>query len=432
MSTKKRLGWIGLLPLLFFLVIYLGTGIITGDFGSMPLLVGFLLAAAFALLLDKRGEKTSFDDKIREFCKAAGDETIMLMVIIFLLAGSFYSVAAEMGAVSSMVNIGLSLLPPTMILPGLFLIGCILSFSMGTSMGTITALAPIGVGIAQQTDANLAFVMATVIGGAMFGDNLSFISDTTIAATRTQGVLLKDKFRANILVVLPGVIITVAILAFFPIAGVSSDVVYEYSFFDIIPYGVIIISALFGHHVMTVLGIGILSGGIVGLVKGSFSFIEFFSVLHRGMVGMEDLIVISIVVGGLAGLMKYYGGVDFLLQTIRKRVKSKKGGLFGIASLVALIDASVANNTIAIITAGPLAKDIAEEYEIDPRRTASLLDIFSSAFQGMIPYTPQLLLAAGFAGLSPVEIMPFSIYPITMVCMGIISILFDFPRMEKK
>ncbi len=432
MNTKKSRGWIGLLPLLFFLVIYLGTGIITGDFGSMPLLVGFLLAAAFALILDKRGEKTSFDDKIREFCKAAGDETIMLMVIIFLLAGSFYSVAAEMGAVSSMVNLGLSLLPPTMILPGIFLIGCILSFSMGTSMGTITALAPIGVGIAQQTDANLAFVMATVIGGAMFGDNLSFISDTTIAATRTQGVLLKDKFRANILVVLPGVIITVAILAFFPIAGVSSDVVYEYSLFDIIPYGVIIVSALFGHHVMTVLGIGILSGGIVGLVKGSFSFIEFFSVLHRGMVGMEDLIVISIVVGGLAGLMRYYGGVDFLLQTIRKRVKSKKGGLFGIASLVALIDASVANNTIAIITAGPLAKDIAEEYEIDPRRTASLLDIFSSAFQGMIPYTPQLLLAAGFAGLSPVEIMPFSIYPITMICMGVISILFDFPKMEKK
>ncbi len=432
MSTKKSQGWIGLLPLLFFLIIYLGTGIITGDFGSMPLLVGFLLAAAVALVLDKRGKKTSFDEKIRLFCRAAGDETIMLMVIIFLLAGSFYSVAASMGAVSSMVNIGLSLLPPTMILPGIFLIGCILSFSMGTSMGTITALAPIGVGIAQQTDANLAFVMATVIGGAMFGDNLSFISDTTIAATRTQGVLLKDKFRANILVVLPGVIITVAILAFFPISGASSNAIYEYSLVDIIPYGVIIVSALFGHHVMTVLGVGILSGGVVGLVKGSFSFVEFFSVLHRGMVGMEDLIVISIVVGGLAGLMKYYGGVDFLLQTIRKRVKTQKGGLFGIAALVALIDAAVANNTIAIITAGPLAKEIADEYEIDPRRTASLLDIFSSAFQGMIPYTPQLLLAAGFAGLSPVEIMPFSIYPMIMVVMGIVSILSNFPKMEKR
>jgi len=427
----KKGSFKGLLPLIFFLVIYMTTGIVSGEFDSMPLLLGFIFTAVFALLLDKPGEKTSLDDKLEVFAKTAGDSTLMLMVIIFILAGAFYSIAEEAGAVSSIVNLGLTVLPSNALLPGLFLIGMVLSFSMGTSMGTITALAPIGVGIAEQTGLKMALVMGTVVGGAMFGDNLSFISDTTIAAIRTQGIGPRDKFKANGLIVLPAVIITLIIL-FFMSTGNAQVGAHEYELVRIIPYIVIIATALIGWNVMAVLGSGILAGSIVGLVKGDFGIIGLFQVLQQGMEWMEDLAIIAIVVGGVVGLMDYYGGIDYLLNAVTSRIKTKKGAEFGMAALVSLIDVATTNNTISIITAGPLAKDMAEEYDINPTRTASLLDIFSSAFQGMIPYGGQLLAAAGIAQISPVEIVPYSIYSFLMLIFGILAIIAGVPNFKSE
>lgn len=426
----KKGSFIGLLPLLFFLVAYIGTGIIFKDFSSMPLLVGFVFASAFALLLNKPGEKTSISDKVDIFAKAGGEPTIIMMVVIFILAGAFYSIADAMGAVTTIVNLGLSILPSGAILPGLFIIGAILSFSMGTSMGTITALAPIGVGIAEQTGLSMALVMGTVVGSAMFGDNLSFISDTTIAATRTQGIELIEKFKANGLIVLPAVIATVVLLAIMS-TGNASVGEYEYQLIRILPYIVVIVTALIGWNVMLVLGAGIGVGSVIGLVLGDYGFVELLGFLQRGMGWMQDLAIISIVVGGIVGLMNYYGGIDYLLSTVTSKIKSKKGAEFGIAGLVSLIDIATTNNTISIIAAGPLAKDMAEEYDIDPKRTASILDIFSSAFQGLIPYGGQLLLAGGIAQISPVNIVPFSFYSYFMIIFGVLAIVTGIPKFKK-
>lgn len=427
---KKNSSAMGLFPLIFFLVFYMGTGILSGNFSSLPLLVGFMVTVAVSLLLNKKGEKLSIEDKFEIIAKEGGDPTIILMVIIFLLAGAFYSIADSMGAVSSVVNLGLTVLPSNMILPGLFIIGAVLSFSMGTSMGTVTALAPIGMGIVEQTGLNPALVMGAVVGSAMFGDNLSFISDTTIAAIRTQGVGPRDKFKVNGLIVLPAVIVTLIILAFFS-TGNANVGVYEYELIRIIPYIVVIATALIGWNVMTVLGAGILSGALIGLFKADFGIIELFGVLQTGMGWMQDIGIIAIVVGGVVGLMKYYGGIDYLLETVTSKIKSKKGAEYGMATLVSLIDIATTNNTIAIIAAGPLARDMAEEYDIDPKRTAGLLDIFSSAFQGIIPYGGQLLVAAGIAQISPVEIVPFTFYSFAMLLFGIIAIATGFPKLKR-
>lgn len=426
---KKKNSFIGLLPLVFFLVIYMGTGILSGEFSGMPLLLGFIFASGFALLLDKPGEKTSLDDKLEIFSKAGGEPTIILMVVIFMLAGAFYSIADAMGAVNSIVNLGLSVLPTNALLPGIFIIGAVLSFSMGTSMGTITALAPIGVGIAEQTGINVALVMGTVVGSAMFGDNLSFISDTTIAAIRTQGVGPRDKFKANGLIVLPAVICTLVILSFLS-TGNAQIGTYDYELVRIVPYIVIIGTALLGWNVMTVLGSGIAVGSAIGLIKGDFGAIELFGFLQRGMEWMQDLAMIAIIVGGVVGLMNYYGGIDYLLEKVNAKIKSKKGAEFGMVILVSLLDVATTNNTISIITAGPLAKEMGEKYDIDPRRTAGLLDIFSSAFQGIIPYGGQLLLAAGIAKISPVEIVPYSIYSFLMIVFGVLAIVTGIPKFK--
>ena len=424
---KKKTSFVGLFPLVFFLIFFMGAGILTGNFSSMPLLLAFVLAAAFSLLLDKRGAKTSLSDKIDIFAKAAGEPTIMLMVIIFILAGAFYSIADAMGAVTSIVNMGLSILPANMLLPGIFIVGSILSFSMGTSMGTVTALAPIGVGIATQTGMGLPLVLGTVVGGAMFGDNLSFISDTTIAATRTQGVEMRDKFKSNGLIILPAFIITVVILTFLSGGNVEIQS-HEYSLIRIIPYISIIVSAAIGLNVMVVLAIGICSGAVIGIAMGSFGIVDMFATLQSGMASMEDLALISIMVGGLVGLMHYYGGIEFLLEKITSKVKTKKGAEIGIAVLVSLIDITTTNNTISIITTGPLAKDLSAEYGVSKVKTASILDIFSSAFQGISPYAAQILLAATIGKISPMQIVPFSIYSYLMIVCGILSICLDFPK----
>ena len=418
-----------LMPLLVFLVLFVGSGIITGDFYKMPVVVAFLISAAVALFSNR---KASLQDKIDVFCKGAGDSNIILMVVIFLLAGGFSGVAKAMGGVDATVNLSLSILPANLLVVGLFIIGCFISVSMGTSVGTISALAPIGLGIADRTGMSLPLIVGAIVGGAMFGDNLSMISDTTIAAVRTQGCDLKDKFKTNFLIVLPAAIITIVLLTIATSGHVAiTTELYHYDIEKVIPYLAVLIGALCGVNVFLLLGGGIVLAGLIGIFSGSFNFLGLIEAVSSGINGMQELSILVLIVGGVVGLIKFNGGIDFILNFITSKIKSKKGAEFGIAMLVSIIDLCTANNTIAIVTAGPLAKDISEKYDIDPRKSASILDIFSSCWQGVIPYGAQLLTAAGIAGISPVDIIKYLYYPGLMFVFGIISIAFGVPALNK-
>ncbi len=422
MTPKSN--FIGLLPLVFFIIIYVLTGIYTDNFSSMPLLVAFSLSVVVALFIQVRGQKTTFEEKMNIFTKAAGDSDIIMMVLIFLLAGAFYSVTDQMGAVSSIVNLGLSVIPSNKVLVGIFLIACVLSFAMGTSMGAITALAPIGLGIAEQVGGNPALIMATVVGGSMFGDNCSFVSDTTIAACRTQGVTLKEKFKCNIITVLPALVGTIILLGIIPFGNGAETAVSGYSLINIIPYVLIIVAALSGLHVMGVLGLGVVSGIFIGFMNGSLDYLSALETVQRGMGWMQNLGMISIVVSGLVGLMKHYGGIQYLLEKITAHSNGIFGGQMGIAALVSLITLATTNNTIGILTAGTIAKDISDKYSIDKAQTASLLDICACSMNGLMPYAGQLLMVAGLAKISPISIMPYAFYPMMMLVMAIISIIY--------
>jgi len=424
MKTEIKKGNpLALLPLGVFLVLFVGSGLITGDFYKMPSLVAFLIAGGVALLFNR---KVSLEEKMNIFCKGAGDSNIILMVIIFLLAGAFSSVAKAMGGVDSTVNLSLSILPSNLLVTGLFIIGCFISVSMGTSVGTIAALAPIGLGISEKTGIPVALVMGAVVGGAMFGDNLSMISDTTIAAVRTQGCELKDKFKVNFLIVLPAAIIT-AILLTVVTSGYSTTLNdnYNYELIKVLPYLLVLVGALCGVNVFALLGSGIIFASIVGLLTNSFDIFGLIEAISGGISGMYELSLLAITIGGVVSLIKFNGGIDYVLYFITSKINSKKGAEFGIAALVSVIDLCTANNTIAIVAAGPLAKDIADKYDIDKRKTASILDIFSSCWQGIIPYGAQLLTASGVAAISPVEIIPFLYYPGLMFICGILSITFS-------
>lgn len=412
-----------LLPLAVFLVLFLGSGIISGDFYKLPALVAFIIAAGVALLFNR---KVTLEEKLNVFCKGAGDSNIITMVIIFLLAGAFSGVAKATGGVDATVNLSLSILPSNLIVTGLFVIGCFISVSMGTSVGTIAALAPIGLGIAERTSIPVALVIGAVVGGAMFGDNLSIISDTTIAAVRTQGCELKDKFKMNFFIVLPAAIIT-AILLTVVTSGYNINLGqnYEYEIIKVVPYLLVLIGALCGVNVFVLLGSGVLFAGVVGLATSTFDIYGLIEAASNGISGMYELSLLSIIIGGVVELIKYNGGIDYVLYFITSKINSKKGAEFGIAALVSVIDLCTANNTIAIVAAGPLAKNISEEYGIDKRKSASILDIFSSCWQGIIPYGGQLLTAAGIAGISPVEIIPYLYYPGLMFVCGVISIAFS-------
>lgn len=433
MNMKNKLNKgnpLALLPIGIFLLLFVGTGIVTNDFYKMPVLVAFLIAAAVALMLNR---KESMSTKIEIFCKGAGNSNIILMCIIFILAGAFSQVAKEIGAVDATVNLSLSILPPKLLVGGLFIIACFISISMGTSVGTITALTPIGLGIADKTGMPVALIIGAIIGGGMFGDNLSMISDTTIAAVRTQGCELKDKFKVNFLIVLPAAVITIILLTLLSSRyQVELNAEYTYELIKVVPYLVILIGALVGINVFLLLGGGAIFAGTIGIFTGSFDIFGAFQAASEGMMGMEDLAMLCIVVGGTVELIKFNGGIDFLLYFITSRIKSKKGAELGIGALVSVVDLCTANNTIAIVMTGPLAKDIADEYDIDPRRTASILDIFSACCQGMIPYGAQLLAAAGLAAVSPVSLMTYLYYPILMGVCGILAILFGFPRIKDR
>lgn len=428
-SEQSRGNPLALLPLLVFVLLFIGTGIITGDFTAMPIPVALVMAIIAALLIKP---KDRLSEKIGIVTRGAGKENIMLMVLIFLLAGAFSKVAEGMGAVDSTVNLGLTLLPGSLLLVGMFIICCFISISMGTSTGTVVALAPIAVGIADQTEIGLALALATVIGGAMFGDNLSVISDTTIVATQSQEVKMVDKFKVNFFIILPGAI-TTAFILYFISTGFSTNVGegLEYDLVKVIPYLAVLIIALCGVNVLTVLVGGTLLAGLIGLIDGSYNFISFTGAAGEGITSMMEISIIAILIGGMIGLIEHYGGIDYLLHFITSRIRSRKGAEFGIAALVSATDVSTANNTISIIITGPLAKNIADEYGVDRRKSASLLDIFAAAFQGLIPYGGQLLAAAGIAAISPVAIVPYSIYPAMLLICGIIAILAGFPKKLK-
>ena len=428
-ETKKGNAW-ALFPLLLFMLLFLGVGIISGDFTTMPLNVAITITVIVALLMNR---KEKFATKVEVFTKGAGHSNIILMMLIFILAGAFSTTTEKMGGVTSTVNLGLSLIPENLIIVGLFIICMFVSISMGTSVGTVAAIAPVGFGFAQATDVSAALAMATVVGGAMFGDNLSMISDTTIAAVRTQHTKMKDKFKVNFRIVLPGAILTIVVL-FFLTNGISMDhsKSYDFQLVKVIPYLLVLILALVGVNVIIVLIGGTVLSGVIGLIDGSFGWKGLLSAVSKGIIGMEDIAMIALLIGGLVGLIQHNGGIDWLLNVVRGRVKSKRGAEIGIASLVSVADIATANNTISIIMSGPLAKNIADEYDVDPRKSASILDIFGGCFQGLLPYSPQVISAAGVAGISPFLLVPYSIYPIMLGVCGLIAILIGYPKLKTK
>ena len=427
-EMKNGNAW-ALIPLLLFVLLFLGVGIISGDFTTMPLNVAITITVIVALLMNR---KETFAKKVEVFTKGAGHSNIILMMLIFILAGAFSTTAEKMGGVSSTVNLGLSLIPQNLIIVGLFIICMFVSISMGTSVGTVAAIAPVGFGFAQATDVPAALAMATVVGGAMFGDNLSMISDTTIAAVRTQKTKMSDKFKVNFKIVLPGAIITIIIL-FFLTNGISIDHTknYDYNLIKVIPYLLVLILALVGINVIIVLIGGTVLAGIIGLIDGSFGWNGLLNAISKGIIGMEDIAMIALLIGGLVGIIQHNGGIDWLLNFVRSKVKSRRGAELGIASLVSAADISTANNTISIIMAGPLAKNIADEYDVDPRKSASILDIFGGCFQGLLPYSPQVISAAGVAGISPFLMLQYSIYPILLGVCGLVAIILRVPRLKQ-
>jgi Na+/H+ antiporter NhaC len=430
MQEKSTGRFLGLTPILLFMLLVIGSGVLTQNFSTMPILVAFAISAGFALLLNDTKKSLSIAEKIDIFCRGGGDKTIILLAIIFLLAGAFYAVTIDIGARDATVNWALNYVPTAYLLPSLFIITSFIAFAMGTSMGTITAITPIGIGLAESLGVPVPLAVGIIIGGAMFGDNLSFISDTTIAATRTQGVQLRDKFKANLIIVLPAALLTAALLIFVDIDGSAVIASKNYDVWLILPYFLIIGCALFGVNVISVLGVGIGSACAVGLTKGLFTLPSMLLSIQKGMGWMQDMVAIALMIGGIVALMKAYGGIQWLVSQITTRVSSKKGAEYGTAALVSTLDIATANNTIAIVSTGPIAKDLGEKYGLDPRRTASLLDIFSCGFQGLVPYGGQLLAAASLAGLSPLALTPYCWYPMLILVFGAIAIATGLPKFK--
>ena len=425
MQQEMKPNFWALTPLIIFLSIYLVASVIMGDFYKMPITVAFLVASIVAVATSS-GER--LHKRIDLFCKGAANSNIMLMVWIFILAGAFAQTAKAVGAVDATVNLALSVLPDSLLLAGMFIAACFISLSMGTSVGTIVALTPVSVGIATQTDLNTPFMIAIVVGGAMFGDNLSFISDTTIVATRTQGCNMKDKFKVNSLIVIPVAILITIVYLFQGSEITTTPTVTPIEWLKVIPYILVLITALAGVNVMIVLLLGILCSGIVGIITGSIQFWEWIAAMGTGISGMGELIIITLLAGGMLEMIRYNGGIAYIIQKLTTHVKSKKGAELSIAALVSFADLCTANNTIALIMSGPIAKDIASRFGVDPRKSASLLDTFSCFVQGIIPYGAQLLMAAGLASITPLAIMQYLYYPYLMGVAALLAIFFRYPR----
>ena len=420
----KPNGW-ALSPLLVFLCLYLVTSIIVNDFYKVPITVAFLISSIYAVATT-RG--LSMSDRVMQFSSGAANKNIMIMIWIFVLAGAFARSAKDMGAIDATVNLTLALLPDNLLLAGVFIASCFISLSIGTSVGTIVALIPVAAGLAEKTGVSMPFMSALVVGGAFFGDNLSFISDTTIAATRTQGCVMRDKFRVNSMIAVP---VAVILLIYYIISGIdihTAGTTSAIEWVKVLPYMVVLGTAIAGVNVMIVLFLGIISTGAIGLLGGNFDIFSWFSSMGEGITGMGELIIITLLAGGMLELVRYNGGVSYILHHLTKRVNNKRGAELSIAALVSFANICTANNTIAIITVGPLVNDIAERFHIDKRKSASLLDIFSCVIQGLIPYGAQLLIAAELSGVSPLSIIQYLYYPILLGIFGLLSILFRHPR----
>ena len=425
MEQPVKANFWALTPLFIFLGVYLLTSLIVGDFYKVPITVAFVISSVVAIVMT-RGEKLT--DRISRFSGGASDKNIMLMIWIFILAGAFAQSAKAMGAIDATVNLALQVLPDHLLLAGIFIAACFISLSVGTSVGTIVALTPVAVGIAEKTEVGLPFMVAIVVGGAFFGDNLSFISDTTIAATKTQGCRMMDKFKVNSLIVMPAAIL---VLIFYILEGLHVQAparIAPVEWVKVVPYLVVLGTALAGINVMTVLLLGIGVTGVIGMCTSGFGLFGYFGAMGTGITGMGELIVITLLAGGMLEMIRYNGGIAYLIDRLTRHINSKRFAELSIAGLVCLANLCTANNTIAIITTGPIARNIAERFRIDRRKSASILDTFSCFIQGIIPYGAQMLIAAELADLSPLAVIRYLYYPVLIGIYGLLAILFRYPK----
>ncbi len=418
-------GWFALSPLVVFLLVYLVSSLIEGDFYKIPIASAFLVSSVYAVAIC-RGY--TLEERISLFSQGAGNRNVLLMIWIFILAGAFAATAKEIGAIDAAVNLTLKILPGQFLYAGLFIASCFISMAIGTSVGTIVALVPVASGIATEIGASVSFITAIVVGGSFFGDNLSFISDTTIVATKTQGCSMSDKFKVNYSIVFPAAVI-VAIIYIIKGSGVAF--LFEAESVDILlllPYISVIVLAISSVNVVAVLVTGILMNAVIGFVLGKLSWAGWLASMGGGIAGMGDLIIVTMLAGGMLELIKVGGGLDFIIRKMTSRIEGKRGAEFSIAALVSLANLCTANNTIAIITTGRIAKDITGKYGLDPRKSASILDTFSCLIQGIIPYGAQMLMASGLAAVSAVSILEYLYYPFAMGCMAILAIIFRYPK----
>ena len=418
-------GLIALSPLMVFIAFYLITSIIAGDFYKIPITVAFMVSSIYAIIICSGKPLMS---RINTYSRGAATEQMMLMIWIFVLAGAFAHSAKMMGSIDATVNLTLSLLPPQMILAGLFLAACFISLSIGTSVGTIAALVPIAAGVATETNTDVALMTAIIVGGSFFGDNLSFISDTTIMATQTQGCRLSDKFRVNVFIVAPAALIIFVVYLLMGTGMQSPQQIPPVEWVKVIPYLMVLITAILGMNVMAVLTLGILLTGIIGLMTGSFDIYGWFGAMGEGILSMGELIIVTMMAGGMLELIKQQGGIDFIIRQLTRRVNGKRGAELSIAALVSLVDICTANNTVAILTVGSIAKQIGDRYGVDNKKCASILDTFSCFVQGLIPYGAQMLIAAGLAAINPISILPYLYYPFALGIFALLSILFRYPK----
>lgn len=417
-------GWLALSPIVLFLVLYVAVSIILDDFYKMPIAVALLIASAWAIIIS-RGKPLL--KRIEIFSRAAGHSNILYMIWVFILAGAFAAMAKDIGAVEATVSLALHAFPPGFVVPMLFFAACFISLSIGTSVGTVVALAPLATEIATASDASVAFYVAVVLGGAFFGDNLSFISDTTIAATRSQECNMADKFKANIWIALPAALITLGIYIMTGLDTHAVELPASKNWTLIIPYLVVLGTAIAGINVTAVLSLGIISAVILGLTTG-LSLTDLASSAGAGIDGMGNLIIITLLAAGMLGMIKSAGGITFILQSLTRHVSGRRGGQAVITVIVAVVNMCTANNTVAIITVGGISRDISQRFGIDPRKTASLLDTTSCIVQCLIPYGAQTLLATSLAGISPAAPFPYLYYPWALAGMTALSIIFLFPR----
>ncbi|MGM9701508.1 MAG: Na+/H+ antiporter NhaC family protein [Prevotella sp.] len=423
MSNRK--GLLALSPLFVFIFFYLILSLIAGDFYKVPITVAFMVASIYAVAISRT---MPLQRRIDTFSRGAGADRLLLMLWIYVLAGAFAASAKEMGSIDATVNLALTALPSDLLLPGLFVAACFISVSIGTSVGTVVALVPIAVGIAQSTHTSIPLMAAVIVGGAYFGDNLSFISDTTVVATQTQGCKMSDKFKVNSQIVAPAAIIVLVVYALMGLSLQAPPQVPDVQWIKVIPYIAVLVIALMGMNVMAVLTIGIALCGIIGMADGTYGLYDWFGAMGKGIVGMGELVIIAMLAGGMLEMIRENGGIDYLIEKLTAHVHTKRGAELSIAALVSLVNVCTANNTVAILTVGGIAKKIGDRFGVDKRKAASILDTFSCTVQGLIPYGVQMLLAAGLAGVSPIEILPYLYYPMTIGVAALLCILFRYPK----